>query len=372
MSTRYVCDWCNDQFDDHDQVASVDLTVGTHAEKLHICAKCVPDWLRDHFPEERKLVTDGGKVKACRNCNSSRIRKRDLTSAHSPFGPSDPSYRCHECGDAFETPVYREPKCGLAKYEKLLRDSDGEIVTDGGEEIKSRWTLECMDCDWADSATADVHPAEGPPKAVEKAVRLHKNTTDESHTVCVKGTHVADVPVDPSLLTDGGVDTSTLVFQQPDDGGEWHVFDEDDSTSLCGAHDLDPDAKTLEVWGPPTDEYESDRDCEACCREAGILVADPDVATDGGEIVDPAGDSGVDPRDTTEVDPATAHPDELLDEPVEIAYESGGSQRGIIKKIVCRSDEPRWIHVHRPDGSGPVFPAKVGRETIRFLGGESA
>lgn len=165
MSTRYVCDWCNDQFDDHDQVASVDLTVGTHAEKLHICAKCVPEWLRDHFPEERK------------------------------------------------------------------------IVTDGGEDVASEWDLECQDCDWSDEITAECHPAEGPPKAVEKQVRIHKNTTDESHIVRVKGTHVVDdQDIDPSLLTDGGIDHADAAS----DSGVDPRNDGDDATSIDAPEDFEP------------------------------------------------------------------------------------------------------------------------------------
>lgn len=59
MSTRYVCDWCLTEFEDRDHVGHVDLTVDTHAESLHICAECVPDHLKQHFPDP-KIVTDGG------------------------------------------------------------------------------------------------------------------------------------------------------------------------------------------------------------------------------------------------------------------------------------------------------------------------
>jgi len=51
MTTRYECDWCGETFDDRKYVASADVTIGTLAEKLHICVSCSPDHIRHAFPE---------------------------------------------------------------------------------------------------------------------------------------------------------------------------------------------------------------------------------------------------------------------------------------------------------------------------------
>jgi len=53
MTTLHQCDWCGDVFDDRAQVASIDLTIGTANEKMHACVSCVPDWVKQHFPDER-------------------------------------------------------------------------------------------------------------------------------------------------------------------------------------------------------------------------------------------------------------------------------------------------------------------------------
>jgi hypothetical protein len=81
---------------------------------------------------------------------------------------------------------------------------DPMLATDGGVNPETEWRLECMDCDYDDTISGMEHPAEGPPDAVEHAVRLHKNMADESHVVRVKGVHnPEDRDIDPSLLTDG-------------------------------------------------------------------------------------------------------------------------------------------------------------------------
>ena len=53
MTTLFECDWCGDRFDNREQVASVDVTIGAHNQALHACVECVPEWVRQHFPDER-------------------------------------------------------------------------------------------------------------------------------------------------------------------------------------------------------------------------------------------------------------------------------------------------------------------------------
>lgn len=79
------------------------------------------------------------------------------------------------------------------------------VCTDGGQDVTSKWTLVCTDCDWEDELVTDGHPADGPPSEVEDRVRKHKGTIDWSHVVRVEGCRAdAERDVDPSLLTDGG------------------------------------------------------------------------------------------------------------------------------------------------------------------------
>jgi len=51
MSTRYECDWCGDLYGDREYVAAADVTIGTTAEKLHICVECAPDHLKKEYPD---------------------------------------------------------------------------------------------------------------------------------------------------------------------------------------------------------------------------------------------------------------------------------------------------------------------------------
>jgi hypothetical protein len=65
MSTRYVCDWCGDEYADREQVAYADVTINAVSEKLHLCVECAPDHLRQHHPEKTKRkATDGGQQTA--------------------------------------------------------------------------------------------------------------------------------------------------------------------------------------------------------------------------------------------------------------------------------------------------------------------
>jgi len=52
MSTLFVCDWCGTEFPNREHVASVDVTIGATNEKCHACVNCVPDFIRQHFPDD--------------------------------------------------------------------------------------------------------------------------------------------------------------------------------------------------------------------------------------------------------------------------------------------------------------------------------
>jgi len=49
---QYVCDWCGDVHDKRENVANVDITVGATNEQCHACVECVPDFIRQHFPDD--------------------------------------------------------------------------------------------------------------------------------------------------------------------------------------------------------------------------------------------------------------------------------------------------------------------------------
>lgn len=87
------------------------------------------------------------------------------------------------------------------------RTPDPMLATDGGEDVRSEWTLVCTDCDWTDELEAEGHPRDSPPSEVEDRVRKHKGTVDWSHVVRVEGRLVDEdrgQGIDPSLVTDGG------------------------------------------------------------------------------------------------------------------------------------------------------------------------
>lgn len=56
MTTLYECDWCGDRFSEREQVASVDVTIGSRNLKLHACGACVPEFVAKHFPDDRTPV----------------------------------------------------------------------------------------------------------------------------------------------------------------------------------------------------------------------------------------------------------------------------------------------------------------------------
>jgi hypothetical protein len=121
-----------------------------------------------------------------------------------PRAVADGGHECPHCG----RPLAREPRgwaCHMCDIEYPLDDKgDPDLATDGGQDVRSEWTLVCTDCDFEDVIVADGHPRDGPPSEVEERVREHKGTVDWSHVVRVKGRFDDDPGIDPSLVTDGG------------------------------------------------------------------------------------------------------------------------------------------------------------------------
>jgi len=101
---------------------------------------------------------------------------------------------------------------------------DDDVVTDGGQDVRSEWSLVCTDCDWKDELVTEGQPRDGPPSEVEDRVREHKGTVDWSHVVRVEGRVAGkNREIDPALLTDGGQsvdDMDQLIQDYLDDRDE--------------------------------------------------------------------------------------------------------------------------------------------------------
>lgn len=144
---------------------------------------------------------------------------------------------------------------------ELVDERGGEdIVTDGGEELVSRWDAECQDCDWTESFEGTEHPAMGPPGEVEKAVRVHKNTTDESHIVRVKGTHVTEArDIDPELITDGSGHVCDACDETFETLTRLRLHEKDDCSERAVMAEIDPNS--ADVGGQAAEELAVCRDC---------------------------------------------------------------------------------------------------------------
>jgi hypothetical protein len=163
-------------------VDEVVLAIDSHNPLLHLHA--ADDAADDATPR------CGGAPGASRNGNTTRYRSADVQAF--PVG-----YRewCDDCVAAFYD----------AQPDVDADCSDERLIADGGEEVKTEWTLTCLDCEFSGEMTEPGHPRDGPPKTVEKAVTKHKHVEDESHVVRVAGRRVdRDDSIDPSLVADGG------------------------------------------------------------------------------------------------------------------------------------------------------------------------
>jgi len=172
MNTKYVCDWCYEEFPDRAQVAHADVTVGAHAELLHICAACAPDHLADHFPDEPETavdcgepVTDGGSRLRCASCRAP-VTLDDTLELQAPEISDGTIARVRICEDCRPDTGNKRP---VTAYKDLLKAvikrangieeeqatlADSEIMPDGGETV-------------ADAGEADARASERLPSVGE-------------------------------------------------------------------------------------------------------------------------------------------------------------------------------------------------------------
>ena len=224
--------------------------VATDGGSLLRCASCratvtLDDTLELQAPE----ISDGtiARVRACEDCRPDTGNKRPVTAykdllktvikrangveeeqatlSEDEWNPKTADLRSEETTD-IDSHAQRNAE-QLRMGEEDLEDDD--VATDGGQDVRSEWSLVCTDCDWKDELVTEGHPRDGPPSEIEDRVREHKGTVDWSHVVRVKG-RVADEDqeIDPSVLTDGG--QSMDGTDQPDDP---HA---DDFCVVCGRH----------------------------------------------------------------------------------------------------------------------------------------
>ena len=180
------------------ETTDVDSHVRRNAEQLRMA--------KEHLEDDDDLVTDGG-----RDQDETEFFVVDEDRGAVVAGPFDVKEM------AAEKALDRGPRHIVATEAVLemievtssttirWENEDVDVVTDGGQDVRSEWRLVCTDCDFEDDLVTEGHPREGPPSEVEDRVREHKGTVDWSHVVRVEG-RVADEDreIGPSLLTDGG------------------------------------------------------------------------------------------------------------------------------------------------------------------------
>ena len=165
MSRRFVCDWCGAAFDDRDQVAHCEVTVGATAEQLHMCVECAPDFLKTRYPEEQQKVTDGGHEITVEQIATTedtgdpvfeaRCGEAYLTFLFPPEEPHDVwIHHVHspEPGgmSAMLDFICEEYECESLRFVNVLNDNLLEKV-DGGtvvEETFAGETIQCLDVEW--------------------------------------------------------------------------------------------------------------------------------------------------------------------------------------------------------------------------------
>jgi len=274
MSTKYVCDWCYEEFPDRAQVAHADVTVGAHAELLHICAACAPDHLADHFPDEPETavdcgepVTDGGSRLRCASCRTP-VTLDDTLELQAPEISDGTIARVRICEDCRPDTGNKRP---VTAYKDLLKAvikrangieeeqatlADSEIMPDGGETV-------------ADAGEADTHSSERLPSVGECCFPSGRDHCD--------GQHVLDPD---SLLEDGfvrfpcrreGCDAETVM---PRGVGIEHL---DEAGFDVAALARRGDTQLGSVW----------LDCHAC-ESLGSVLAEGDLeCQDCGETFEP-------------------------------------------------------------------------------------
>ncbi|MFB6196403.1 MAG: hypothetical protein ABEI80_09535 [Haloplanus sp.] len=102
--------------------------------------------------ETKPLISDGGCVRACPECDDARIRRRNPECPDSTAN-GDEQYRCRACGARFDEPITRERRgearrSGLAKT--LSETDPNGLLPDGGRD-------RCLSEDAPDRVEAERH-----------------------------------------------------------------------------------------------------------------------------------------------------------------------------------------------------------------------
>lgn len=148
----------------------------------------------------------------CPECEATHVRPEYLKDRDEPEPTIEGTcYAYHPardagfdgCGDEvdLEAIAWREDR-----DDEWIQLEEKELVTDGSG--KTEWELNRLDCDFNTSVESNDPPDQGPPEEVEKRATRHKHATDQSHVIRVHASPVEEEgSIDPSLVTDGGVQT---------------------------------------------------------------------------------------------------------------------------------------------------------------------
>jgi hypothetical protein len=120
-----------------------------------------------------KIVTDGGTITACPECESASIKRR---VPQKPISPDTQTHRwyCNACGVWFDEPIERAPRsdsttlCGVAAD---LDAADPDAIPDGGSRLRSKAD--------ANTGRLSVAGVVGWPTGTEEYVDLGERLDDE-------------------------------------------------------------------------------------------------------------------------------------------------------------------------------------------------
>lgn len=126
----WVCEVCGNEFDD--PVTRTRQSLGGRRGLAGQLARADPD--------DGDLVTDGGTVEACPECDTAAIERRTPAKAGSPAWQTHRWY-CRNCGASFDEPVERAPITSTTTLSGLAADldaADPDVIPDGGARLRSK------------------------------------------------------------------------------------------------------------------------------------------------------------------------------------------------------------------------------------------
>jgi len=213
-----------------DRATGVRTREREHVPEDQLCPRCVGeeywnqggnDWsyqkvIAEEAGVDGDIVTDGGTITVCPECDEAAISRRVPDHPMSPDSSTTEWY-CLNCQASFDDPIEREPRgpgsrSGLAG--ELARADPDDLVTDGGEEIVYVAAK-------SDGSTAVLHTDQSCPhlKRTRKVVEKPRSVYPDDSDLCERC--LGDVPetggdnsgpwerldaAEPDdLATDGGV-----------------------------------------------------------------------------------------------------------------------------------------------------------------------